>query len=60
MIPLNKPQFYIQKAKEQFDAEGNLINEAVRSQLKKLLSALVDWTYLIKGIPQNTENLSIV
>jgi chromate reductase, NAD(P)H dehydrogenase (quinone) len=60
MIPLNKPQLYIQKAREQFDEAGNLINESSRNQLKKLLAALADWTYLIKGIPQNTKNLSMV
>jgi chromate reductase len=60
MIPLNKPQLYIQKAREQFDEAGNLINESSSNQLKKLLAALADWTYLIKGIPQNTKNLSMV
>jgi len=60
MIPLNKPQLFIQKAKEQFDDAGKFINDASRNQLKKLLEALGNWTLTIKSASQMSTELSSV
>ena len=38
---LNKPEVFIQYAWEKFDSDGNLIDEAIRDQIRGLLDALV-------------------
>jgi chromate reductase, NAD(P)H dehydrogenase (quinone) len=44
MHPLNRPEVLIAKARERFDADGNLTDEKTRALIAKLLNALVDWT----------------
>ena len=41
---LNKPEVFIQYAWEKFDSDGNLLDEATRDQIKRLLEALMKFT----------------
>lgn len=45
MFPLNQPEVAIGDAKERFDSDGNLIDEALRRQVQLLLSNLVAWVH---------------
>ena len=45
---LNKPEVAIASAPERFDAEGRLIHEPTREMVRKLLLALVAWTYQLR------------
>jgi len=49
MLPLNKPEVYVTKAAEKFDAEGRLTDEATRQRIRELLTALRDWTRKLRG-----------
>jgi len=42
MHPLNKPEVMIGNATEQFDAQGNLKDEATKELIRLLLRNLVD------------------
>jgi chromate reductase len=44
MHVLNRPELMIPTGWEKFDAEGNLIHEQTREDLRGLLVALADWT----------------
>jgi chromate reductase len=44
MLPLNKPETFISRAHEKFDAGGRLIDEKIREGIAALLEALADWT----------------
>lgn len=44
VLLLNKPEVYITRAMEKFDATGRLIDEPTRQRLRELLTALRDWT----------------
>lgn len=46
---LNKPEVYIARAWEKFDAEGRLNDEPSRQQIAKLLGALAAWTRRLRG-----------
>lgn len=46
---LNKPELYITRAREQFDAEGRLTDDETRERLHGLLLALSDWTRRLKS-----------
>jgi chromate reductase len=44
MHPLNKPEVFVPRAQDKFDAEGRLNDESTRRAVKQLLAALADWT----------------
>jgi chromate reductase, NAD(P)H dehydrogenase (quinone) len=44
MYALNQPEVMIANAAERFDGQGNLTDEKTRSQIRRLLEALVEWT----------------
>ncbi|HZD59559.1 MAG TPA: NAD(P)H-dependent oxidoreductase [Anaerolineae bacterium] len=48
MPVLPQPEVYILRARDKFDAAGNLTDERSASQIKKLLQALVEWTITLK------------
>jgi chromate reductase len=48
---LNRPEMMISHADDAFDANGNLIDEKLNTQLEKLLNALVRWTMRLKNPP---------
>src|SRR5207249_1752785 len=47
MLPLNKPEVFIARAQEKFDAHGRLTDEAARRGIQTLLAALADWARLL-------------
>ena len=49
MLPLNRPELYVARAEDKFDAEGRLTDPKTRSRMGKLLQALVEWTLLLQG-----------
>ncbi len=49
LLVLNKPEVYIARAAEKFDAAGQLIDEPTRQRLRELLTALRDWTLRLNG-----------
>ena len=44
MFPVNQPEVMIGNASEQFDAQGNLTDDATKEFIRRLLQNLVDWT----------------
>jgi len=44
MHPLNKPEVFVSRASEKFDADGTLTDEPTRQHLRALLDALSRWT----------------
>jgi chromate reductase len=49
MHPLNTPEIMIPYAAEQFDADGNLINDKSKELIAQLLDRLVRWTRQLKA-----------
>jgi chromate reductase len=49
MLPVNRPEVLVFRAQEKFDAEGQLIDEATRQFVRKLLEALAEWTLRLRG-----------
>ena len=49
MLLLGKPEIMIQRAREKFDAEGRLTDEATRDEIRALLVALAAWTRRLRG-----------
>jgi chromate reductase len=49
MYPLNRPEVMIQQAREKFDSEGCLVDEAARQEIKNLLVAFKDWIETLKS-----------
>ncbi len=47
MRVLNKPEVYISRPREKFDADGRLTDEPTRERIRTLLQALADWTRLL-------------
>ena len=43
------PQVYIADARSQFDEHGRLMNERYHEQICALMSALLDWSLLLRG-----------
>ncbi|MEO6938666.1 MAG: NAD(P)H-dependent oxidoreductase [Candidatus Kapaibacterium sp.] len=50
MFPLNKPEVFVAKAQEKFDAEGKLIDEMARTLIRSQLEALLAWTLQLKKV----------
>jgi chromate reductase, NAD(P)H dehydrogenase (quinone) len=51
---LPKPEVYISRGWEKFDAEGNLIDESSKKQVQSLLEALGRWILLLNPKTQST------
>ena len=45
---VNKPEVMMGVAQDRFDAEGKLIHEPTRENIRKLLVALVEWAALLR------------
>lgn len=50
-LPLQKPEVYVSRAWEKFDASGTLIDEDTRKLVRSLLEALLAWT--LRLVPRN-------
>jgi chromate reductase len=48
-LVMNKPELYIARAWEKFDAQGSLTDEATRDQLKALVEGLVAWATRLRA-----------
>lgn len=48
MFPLNKPELFIRRAAEKFDAEGNPRDPMLRDRVRNLIEALVAWTLRLR------------
>jgi chromate reductase len=48
MLPLNRPEVFVARAHEKFDAQGRLIDETTRQHIRKLLTALCHWTLRLR------------
>jgi len=44
LLAINQPEVMIANAGQNFDAEGNLTNEATKNSIRQLLANLVGWT----------------
>ncbi len=49
MLPLARPEFFVQRAASKFDAEGTLTDKDSFDYLRALLVALADWTRRLRG-----------
>jgi chromate reductase len=49
--PVNQPEVMIGNASEHFDADGNLINETIKDNIRQLLRNLVSWTRRLRPPP---------
>jgi len=49
MHPLNKPEVFVARASEKFDAEGNLTDTPTRHIIKTLLESLSHWTTRLRS-----------
>jgi chromate reductase len=47
--PLSRPEVLVTNARDKFDAQGRLTDEATRARLRELLVALRDWTRRLGG-----------
>lgn len=48
--PLNRPEVLVTQARDKFDADGHLVDQATRTRVRELLVALRDWMRLA-GVP---------
>lgn len=48
MLPLNKPELFVRKAAEKFDAEGNPRDPMLRDRIRNLIEALAAWTLRLR------------
>ena len=48
MLPVPRPELFVLNAWEKFDAHGRLKDEALAKQIGELLTALSDWTRLLR------------
>jgi chromate reductase len=49
MYPLARPQVLLARARDKFDADGNLVDEEARGRIRELLAALAKWTRRLRG-----------
>ncbi|GBD29538.1 NAD(P)H-dependent FMN reductase [bacterium HR32] len=47
--PLNRPEVLVTHARDKFDADGHLVDQATRARVRELLVALRDWTRRLKA-----------
>jgi len=52
---LNKPNVYIARPWEKWDAQGRLLDDSVRTDIHGLLVALAAWTRQLRGEPETLE-----
>jgi chromate reductase, NAD(P)H dehydrogenase (quinone) len=45
-----EPEVLVSKARDRFDAEGNLVDEETRESVHKLLDALVEWSARVRSV----------
>ncbi len=48
--PLNRPEVLVTQAKDKFDADGRLVDQATRERVRDLLVALRDWARQLKAV----------
>lgn len=58
MFPINRPEVMIGTASDKFDESGKLTDEATRGFIKKMLTALADWTRKLGGGGESAESAS--
>lgn len=49
LLPVNRPEVFISRAHEKFDADGHLTDEMTRKFLGDLLMSLANWTRTLRG-----------
>jgi chromate reductase len=49
-VPINQPEVMIGNAATRFDAQGNLVDEATKGFVRKLLENLVAWTKQLQQV----------
>ena len=49
MFPLNRPEVMIQQARNKFDANGELVDEASRQEIKDLMIAFKGWVERLRS-----------
>jgi len=49
MFPLARPQVLLARARDKFDADGNLVDADARDRVRELLEALAAWTRRLHG-----------
>lgn len=49
MLAMTRPELFVIKAAEKFDAEGHLTDELTRQRLAEYIKALADWTRRLCG-----------
>jgi chromate reductase len=45
-----EPEVLVSKARDKFDAEGNLVDEETRESVRELLDALVEWSARVRSV----------
>jgi chromate reductase len=45
-----EPEVLVSKARDKFDAEGNLVDEQTRESVRELLDALVEWSARVRTV----------
>ncbi|MGH2574276.1 MAG: NADPH-dependent FMN reductase [Ignavibacteria bacterium] len=48
MMDMKRPEVFVQRAQEKFDANGNLTDESTREHLKRFLSSFQEWILQFK------------
>jgi chromate reductase, NAD(P)H dehydrogenase (quinone) len=49
MLPINKPQVLVARARSKFDEDGKLVDETTQGFVRQLLEALVEWALRLQG-----------
>ncbi len=49
LLPLNKPEVFVNNAMQKFDEQGRLTDEPTRQYVRKLVGALAAWTRRLRG-----------
>jgi chromate reductase, NAD(P)H dehydrogenase (quinone) len=48
MLPMNKPQVLVARARNKFDAQGHLVDETTRRFVRQQMEALVEWALRLR------------
>ncbi len=46
---LHRPEVLVTHARDKFDAQGRLVDEATRARVRELLAALRDWARAVRS-----------
>jgi len=49
MLPLNRPEVLVMRARDKFDANGRLVDETARGFIRDMLLALADWVQRLRA-----------